>query len=88
VTNRALIGRWSGDGTILVSPARILHLQSCRRALEMFSALDLSALVKIWRRLTRSFFDPYRPELHYMRGPGPKWREKQTHSAHRGASVR
>lgn len=22
----------------------------------------------------RSLFDPYRPELHYMRGPGPKWR--------------
>ena len=22
------------------------------------------------------FLDPYRPELHYMRGPGPKWREK------------
>jgi hypothetical protein len=21
-------------------------------------------------------FDPYRPELHYMRGPGPKWRKK------------
>ena len=21
-------------------------------------------------------FDPYHPELHYMRGPGPKWREK------------
>src|SRR5262249_49996442 len=21
-------------------------------------------------------FDPYRPELHYMRGPGPKWRAK------------
>ncbi len=29
-----------------------------------------------WRRLTGSLFDPYRPELHYMRGPGPKWREK------------
>ena len=28
---------------------------------------------KIWQcRL----FDPYRPEFHYMRGPGPKWREK------------
>jgi hypothetical protein len=26
--------------------------------------------------LTRRAFDPYRPELHYMRGPGPKWREK------------
>jgi hypothetical protein len=21
--------------------------------------------------------DPYRPELHYMRGPGPKWHAKQ-----------
>jgi hypothetical protein len=20
--------------------------------------------------------DPYRPELHYMRGPGPRWRQK------------
>jgi hypothetical protein len=29
-----------------------------------------------WRRVTNSLFDPYRPELHYMRGPGPKWRAK------------
>jgi hypothetical protein len=29
-----------------------------------------------WRWLRTSPFDPYRPELHYMRGPGPKWREK------------
>jgi hypothetical protein len=29
-----------------------------------------------WRRLTASLRDPYRPELHYMRGPGPKWRGK------------
>lgn len=27
-------------------------------------------------RLFRSLADPYRPELHYMRGPGPKWRAK------------
>ena len=27
-------------------------------------------------------FDPYRPELHYMRGPGPKWREKHGLSEH------
>lgn len=26
--------------------------------------------------LTRRLTDPYRPELHYMRGPGPKWRER------------
>ena len=28
------------------------------------------------RRLTRIVFSTYRPELHYMRGPGPKWQEK------------
>jgi hypothetical protein len=35
-----------------------------------------SAIAQRLRRLTASAFDPYRPELHYMRGPGPKWREK------------
>jgi hypothetical protein len=35
-----------------------------------------SALARRLRRLTTSALDPYRPELHYMRGPGPKWREK------------
>ena len=29
-----------------------------------------------WRRFARDVVKPYRPELHYMRGPGPKWREK------------
>jgi hypothetical protein len=32
------------------------------------------------RELERTFedaFDPYRPELHYMRGPGPKCRAKR-----------
>jgi hypothetical protein len=29
-----------------------------------------------WRRLSALLFDPYRPEQHYLRGPGPKWREK------------
>jgi hypothetical protein len=31
-------------------------------------------------RLFRSMVDPYRPELHYMRGPGPKWRAKHAAS--------
>ena len=26
--------------------------------------------------LKRRLSDPYRPELHYMRGPGPKWLER------------
>ena len=29
-----------------------------------------------WRRFVAKAFDPYRPELHYMRGPGPAWRAK------------
>jgi len=33
-------------------------------------------------RLLKSLLDPYRPELHYMRGPGPKW-----HAKHRPATT-
>jgi hypothetical protein len=29
-----------------------------------------------WHRFTARAFHPYRPELHYMRGPGPAWRAK------------
>ena len=34
-----------------------------------------------WHRLAPFPFEPYRPELHYMRGPGPKWREKHERGA-------
>ena len=34
------------------------------------------AIAEAWRELRKGFLDTYRPELHYMRGPGPKWREK------------
>jgi hypothetical protein len=30
----------------------------------------------LWRELTRDAVRPYRPEQHYMRGPGPAWRAK------------
>jgi len=33
-------------------------------------------LADVFRNLTRGLFDSYRPELHYMRGPGPKWHAK------------
>ena len=36
----------------------------------------LSALRARWKRLVTRLADPYRPELYYMRGPGPKWRAK------------
>jgi|GEM_PF-6432916 len=36
----------------------------------------VNAITTGWRR----FRDPYRPELHYMRGPGPRWHTK--HRSH------
>ena len=36
----------------------------------------VSALVALRRSVPCLFADAYRPELHYMRGPGPKWRAK------------
>jgi hypothetical protein len=35
-------------------------------------AMDRAGLV----RVLQSLIDPYRPELYYMRGPGPKWHAK------------
>jgi hypothetical protein len=48
-------------------------MASKRRKAPRFSR-DVAELVGA----LRSLIDPYRPELHYMRGPGPKWRAKHT----------
>jgi hypothetical protein len=37
--------------------------------------------------VTRMLFPPYRPERHYMRGPGPKWREKHGPAVTRRGSL-
>ena len=34
------------------------------------------SIVQRAKNLLRELAHPYRPERHYMRGPGPKWREK------------
>jgi hypothetical protein len=39
------------------------------------------AAAKLRGLIPRALTDSYRPELHYMRGPGPKWR--QLHGAAR-----
>jgi hypothetical protein len=33
-------------------------------------------LTVFWQHLTHDALRPYRPERHYMRGPGPAWRAK------------
>ena len=39
---------------------------------------SLHCLERLWRRLAKPVFDSYRPEKHYMRGPGPKHRAKRS----------
>jgi hypothetical protein len=38
-------------------------------------------LAEFVQSLARTLFDPYRPELYYMRGPGPKWHAKHDRTA-------
>jgi len=40
-----------------------------------FAALG-RVLADFWQELARDAVRPYRPEQHYMRGPGPAWRAK------------
>jgi hypothetical protein len=44
------------------------------------AALVPNVLARFWRELTRDALRPYRPEAHYMRGPGPAWRAKHGRS--------
>ena len=55
--------------TIIAVLAKLLHTQG-------------SLLVATWTILRNRIFTTYHPEQHYLRGPGPKWREK-----HSGAPV-
>jgi hypothetical protein len=36
----------------------------------------MAGIVRMARDLFRGLTDTYRPERHYMRGPGPKWHAK------------
>jgi hypothetical protein len=47
-----------------------------RLANRRVTARHFHDLADLCRALAKDLFDPYRPELHYMRGPGPKWRAK------------
>jgi hypothetical protein len=37
----------------------------------------LTTIIAGCYKLIGAVRDPYRPELRYMRGPGPRWRAKQ-----------
>ncbi len=39
------------------------------------------AVAALWTSLVSDMFNVYRPERHYMRGPGPKWHAKHARPA-------
>jgi len=52
-----------------------------KKAASMFTAPRhgqglLAEIANLLHNLAKALYDPYRPELHYMRGPGPKWHAK------------
>jgi hypothetical protein len=55
-------------------------MSAAQITMPLFRRLD--RIVMGWHRLIDRAFDRYRPERHYMRGPGPKWYAK-----HRAANA-
>jgi hypothetical protein len=53
------------------------RLSPAARILAFLVVKGRTVLARAWRLLTGDQADGYRPEAHYMRGPGPKWRAKR-----------
>jgi hypothetical protein len=61
-----------------MSRAAALIFQSSRVVgISLVRSVGSTEVGETWRTLKNDLFNPYRPELHYMRGP--KWREKHPH---------
>lgn len=69
VTNKKGARAWSRADKVMTTTSRTFS-HRCRA----WSAL--AGLAGLFRTLAGGLGDHYRPELHYMRGPGPKWRAK------------
>ena len=55
----------------MAGPSKTISISALRRKAPGLLT-DFVDLIRTFNAL----FDPYRPELHYMRGPGPKWHAK------------
>src|SRR5258707_14750879 len=57
---------------VMIAIRTTVRMLAARRQAPALRA-DIADLL---HNLAKALFDPYRPELHYMRGPGPKWHAK------------
>jgi len=73
-------GALSGPSHFTLSPHNLLLLvESYRQKISTGVLLGSSGmyLLAVFRAITTVLMNRrYRPELHYMRGPGPKWFER------------
>jgi hypothetical protein len=51
------------------------------------AAGTLARIARAWHSFVVQLLDPYRPEVHYMRGPGPKCHEKHAREIGSGVVV-
>jgi hypothetical protein len=58
-----------------------IPMRRCVTAVRPFALPTPGAILNraglLWLRLMSALLDPYRPEQHYMRGPGPKYFERE-----------
>jgi hypothetical protein len=57
----------AATGASILSELALIGASACEMGQRLFAAIG---------EHIQDVFDPYRPELYYMRGPGPRWREK------------
>ena len=57
----------AATGTSILAELGHIGAAACEMGQRLFAAMT---------RRVPDVINPYRPELHYMRGPGPRWREK------------
>jgi len=64
------------EGFVMIGVASNRSTSPAGRVNAVDTSSIFMAIAEAWRELRKGFLDTYRPELHYMRGPGPKWLEK------------
>jgi hypothetical protein len=69
---------------VMIAIRTTVRMLAARREAPALRA-DIAGLL---HNLAKALFDPYRPELHYMRGPGPKWHAKHDPRASNPVAVR
>jgi hypothetical protein len=60
-----------------IAPTKVVPMAKDRSPLAIGAAIAALLRSLVVRSLVADMFDAYRPERHYMRGPGPKWRAKR-----------